>query len=217
MQTEKNHSNPESEKMTISQHLQELILNKAMGKEVNADPYLIELLDIYMSDKNSSTMREFVTTFIAGCEPIPHKLGRDAVDPRTGIEKECKPKNYNGKDSQRGEGCFNDYTRKRYNQDLEDNLSIISSLFVDNKCAFVLEYSFDAIKDKLDKQIREKCEEKGHPYVRSASWAYDSYINHDSLKFHYIDSELIQSNPKCMVKPMRDAILANAILLEGND
>lgn len=202
--------------MAISKHLKGIILNKALGKEIEADPHLIELLNIYMSDKNSSTMREFVTTFLAGCEPLPDKLGRDAVDPRTGIEKECKPKNYNGKDSQRGEGCFNDYTRKRYNQDLEDNLSIISSLFVNNKCAFVLEYSFDAIKEKLDKQIREKCEVNGHPYVRSASWAYDSYINHDSLEFHYLDSKLIQSNPKCMVKPMRDAILANSILFEDN-
>lgn len=198
--------------MPISPRLQQIILNKATGRHVECDEYLLELLDIYMNDKNSSTMRELITTILAGYQDIPGKLGRDAVDPATGKEKECKPKNYNGTSPQRGEGCFNDYTRKRFNQDLNDDLDIVGSLFVNGKCAFVVEYNIDAIKDKLDKQIHDKCELKGNSYVRSASWSYDSYINHDSFKLHYIDRAVIEENPKCMVKPFRNAILAHAVI-----
>lgn len=198
--------------MPISPRLQQIILDKATGRHVECDEYLLELLDIYMNDKNSSTMRELITTILAGYQDIPGKLGRDAVDPATGKEKECKPKNYNGTSPQRGEGCFNDYTRKRFNQDLNDDLDIVGSLFVNGKCAFVAEYNISAIKDKLDKQIHDKCEVKGNSYVRSASWSYDSYINHDSFKIHYIDRSVIEENPKCMVKPFRNAILAHAVM-----
>jgi hypothetical protein len=198
--------------MTISPQLQQVILDKALGKDVNADPLLLQLLDIYMNDKNSSTMRELITVLLAGYESIPGKLGRDALDTRTNKEKECKPKNFNGTSPQRGEGCFNDYTRKRFEQDLTDSLDIVGSLFVDGQCAFVVEYSIDAIKDKLEKQVHDKCEVKSNAYVRSASWAYDSYINHDSFKMHYINEDLINNNPNCMVKPFRTAILAHAAL-----
>lgn len=200
--------------MTISKQLQQVILDYATGKQINVDPLLLELLQIYMNDKNSSTMRELVTVILAGYEPIPGKLGRDAVDPVTKKEKECKPKNFNGTSPQRGEGCFNDYTRNRFNKDIEDNLDIVSSLFINDKCAFVAEYSIDAVKDKLDKQIHEKCEVKQNSYVRSASWAYDSWVNHDSVKIHYIDMDLIVNNPKAMVKPFREAILATYALQE---
>lgn len=203
--------------MTISPQLQQVILDKALGKDVQADPLLLELLDIYMNDKNSSTMRELITVLLAGYESIPGKLGRDALDTRTNKEKECKPKNYNGTSAQRGAGCFNDYTRKRFQQDLTDSLDIVGSLFVNNQCAFVVEYNIDAIKDKLEQQVHEKCEVKSNAYVRSASWAYDSYINHDSFKIHFIDQDLILSNPKCMVKPFRDALLAHAALNEITD
>jgi len=199
--------------MTISKQLQQVILDYATGKQINVDPLLLELLQIYMNDKNSSTMRELVTVILAGYDPIPGKLGRDAIDPVTKKEKECKPKNYSGT-AQRGEGCFNDYTRDRFNKDVNENLDIVSSLFIDDKCAFVAEYSIDAVKDKLDKQIHEKCEVKQNSYVRSASWAYDSWVNHDSVKIHYIDMDLIINNPKAMVKPFREAILATYAIQE---
>ena len=203
--------------MTISPELQKVILDKALGEDVDADPLLLELLDIYMNDKNSSTIRELITVLIAGYQPIPGKLDRDALDTITQKEKECKPKNFNGKTPQRGAACFNDYTRKRFNQDLEDDLDIVGSLFVDGQCAFVIEYNMDSVKDKLDKQIHEKCEVKSNSYVRSASWAYDSYVDHESLKIHYINQDLIMNNPKCMVKDFRNAILAHAVLDELTD
>lgn len=198
--------------MTISKYLQQIIVDKATGGDVECDEHLLELLDIYMNDKNSSTMRELITTILAGYDPIPGKMGRDAIDTQTGKEKECKPKNFNGTSPQRGEGCFNDYTRKRFIQDLNDDLDIVGSLFVNGKCAFVIEYNISAIKDKLDKQIHDKCEVNNNSYVRSASWSYDSYINHDSFIMHYIDKSVIEENPKCMVKPFRNAILAHAVL-----
>lgn len=191
----------------ISEKLKNVIVDKATGKQVNLDPLTEELLNIYFEDVNSSTIREYVTTILAGYEPSPGKRGRDAIDPVSGKEKECKPKNWNKEKATNGGGCFNDYTRKRFIKDIKEKLDIVTSLFVNNKCAYVIEFDISAIKDKLDIQIKKKCEDGGNSYVRSAHWAYDSYIDHDSLKIHYIDKNLIEENPKCMCKPFKNKLL----------
>lgn len=195
----------------ISEELKNVILDKATGKKVQLDPLMEELLDIYFGDVNSSTVREYVTTIIAGYEPLPGKLGRDAIDPVSNKEKECKPKNWsNKKKPSNGSGCFNDYTRKRFNKDIKENLDIVSSFFIDGECVYVLEYNISAIADKLDVQIKKKCEDQGNSYVRSAAWTYSSFINHDSLKFHYLNKSLIEKNPKCMCKPFKDMLLTKS-------
>ena len=66
------------------------------------------------------------------------KLGRDAIHPATNVEK-VKPKNYTGKTTN-GSGCFNDYTRARYNKDTAVNLHIIHGLFVGGILQYVRIY-----------------------------------------------------------------------------
>lgn len=191
----------------ISDTLKKIIVGRAIGETIKIDPIADELLNIYMNDVNSSTLRELITIYLSNCEPLPGKLGRDCIDPKTGEQKEIKPKNYYGKKSHDGVGCFNDYTRKRFEKDLSDNLQIISSLFINGKVAYIIEFSIHALKNRLDKQIYEKCESiKKNDYVRSAYWTYKDWMNHPSLKLHYRDNDLIKNNPKAMTKNLFDVI-----------
>jgi stalled ribosome alternative rescue factor ArfA len=182
----------------VSENLKKILLDRATGKQVALDPLLKEVLDLYMTDLNSSSLREYITTWIAGYEPISGKLGRDACDPKTNKPKEIKPKSYTGKQKTNGGGCFNDYTRKRLEKDINDNLDIVHSLFIRERVVYVVEFSIEAVKEKLEKQIIEKCEKQKNSYVRSASWSYLDWYNHPSLKVHYMDRELISSFPDCM-------------------
>jgi len=114
----------------FSTKLLKLAVDRSLGKPTkNQGELFEELYNEYMSDPNSSSLREQITAAVAGCKTIPGKLGRDAID-INGIEKEIKPKNYTGKRTNGG-GCFNDYTRNRYEKDVSVNLPIISSLFAE--------------------------------------------------------------------------------------
>lgn len=183
----------------LSDEMLNILVDKSLGKKTKQlDPLLEELIQFSMNDPNSSQLREAITAKVAGCISIPGKKGRDALDEKTGREKEIKPKNYTGK-ATNGGGCFNDYTRARLEKDKQYGLEIIHSLFVDGRVVYVLEFDFDAIAEKLERQIIEKCEVHGNDYVRTASWYYTDWINHPSLKIHYIDFDLIDST-KCVNK-----------------
>ena len=145
-----------------------------------------------MADANSSSLREQITAAVAGCKSIPGKLGRDAIDVN-GHEKEVKPKNFTGKRTNGG-GCFNDYTRKRYEKDLCVNLPIISSLFAEGMLIYVVEFKFECIANRLDEQIVRVCEREGNRYVRSCSWTYSNWIDNPDLIVHYINKDLLKEH-----------------------
>ena len=177
----------------FSTNLLKLACDRALGKTTkNQGELFEELYKEYMSDPNSSSLREQITAAVAGCKTIPGKLGRDAID-INGIEKEIKPKNYSGKRTNGG-GCFNDYTRKRYERDLNVNLPIISSLFAEGMLIYVVEFKFDAIAIRLDGQITRICESEGNRYVRSCSWSYANWIDDPDLVVHYINKDLLKEH-----------------------
>lgn len=177
----------------MTNELLKILCDRAQGKTIQKlDPLFEELIVLSMGDLNSSILREYITAAISGHKSLFGKLGRDCID-EMGEEKEIKPKVFT-KDPTNGSGCFNDYTRNRYNKDKEINLKIIHSLFVKDRLQYIVEFSFDAIADELDEQIHEKCEINKHPYVRSARWNYKNWITHDSLKFYYFDKEQIEKN-----------------------
>ncbi|AIX14867.1 hypothetical protein Syn7803C102_36 [Synechococcus phage ACG-2014d] len=170
-----------------------LCVDRALGCPIVGQGDLFEeLYNLYMNDSNSSTLREHITAEVAGCDAIPGKLGRDAKDKNTGQEKEVKPKNYTGKTTN-GSGCFNDYTRARFVKDRDANLPIIQSFFIDGVLAYVIEFEFEAIADRLDQQVTRICEEQGNRYVRSCSWSYADYITHKSLKVHHLNRQLLDA------------------------
>lgn len=178
----------------FSQKLLKLSVDRALGHPTETrDELFEELYEIYINDSNSSTLREHITAEVAGCDPIPGKLGRDAKHKLTLEEKEVKPKNYTGK-ATNGGGCFNDYTRARYNKDLAANLPIIASLFVNGRLVYAVEFKFEDVAAVLDAQITEKCETQSNRYVRSASWTYQDWIDSPNLTIHHLDKEFLQQN-----------------------
>ena len=177
----------------FSTKLLKLAVDRALGKPSEDQGELFEeLYREYMNDSNSSSLREQITAAVAGCKTIPGKLGRDAID-IDGREKEIKPKNYTGKRTNGG-GCFNDYTRKRWERDCSVNLPIISSLFAKGMLIYVVEFTFDTIADRLDEQITRICEEQRNRYVRSCSWTYSNWIDYPMLKVHYINKDLLKEH-----------------------
>ena len=177
----------------FSTKLLKLAVDRSLGKPTKDQGELFEeLYKEYMSDPNSSSLREQITAAVAGCKTIPGKLGRDAID-IDGREKEIKPKNYTGKRTNGG-GCFNDYTRKRWERDCSVNLPIISSLFAKGMLIYVVEFTFDTIADRLDEQITRICEEQRNRYVRSCSWTYSNWIDYPMLKVHYINKDLLKEH-----------------------
>ena len=177
----------------FSTKLLKLAVDRSLGKPTKDQGEMFEeLYSEYMSDANSSSLREQITAAVAGCKSIPGKLGRDAID-IDGNEKEIKPKNYTGKRTNGG-GCFNDYTRKRYEKDLYVNLPIIASLFAEGMLIYVVEFKFESIANRLDEQIIRVCEREGNRYVRSCSWTYSNWIDNPDLVVHYINKDLLKEH-----------------------
>ena len=178
----------------FSTKLLKLAVDRSLGKPTEDQGELFEeLYREYMADANSSSLREQITAAVAGCKSLPGKLGRDAID-INGKQKEIKPKNWNGKKRTDGSGCFNDYTRKRWEKDCSVNLPIISSLFAEGMLIYVVEFTFDTIADRLNEQIVRICEEQGNRYVRSCSWTYRNWIDYPMLKVHYINKDLLEEH-----------------------
>jgi hypothetical protein len=178
----------------FSTKLLKLAVDRSLGKPTDDQGELFEeLYREYMADANSSSLREQITAAVAGCKSLPGKLGRDAID-INGREKEIKPKNWNGKKRTDGGGCFNDYTRKRYEKDCNVNLPIIASLFAKGMLIYVVEFRFEAIAARLDEQIVRICEGEGNRYVRSCSWTYNNWIDNPDLVVHYINKDLLKEH-----------------------
>ena len=177
----------------FSTKLLKLAVDRSLGKPTDDQGELFEeLYREYMADANSSSLREQITAAVAGCKSLTGKLGRDAID-INGREKEIKPKNFTGKRTNGG-GCFNDYTRKRYEKDLCVNLPIISSLFAEGMLIYVVEFKFESIASRLNDQIVRICEEQRNRYVRSCSWTYSNWIDNPDLVVHYINKDLLKEH-----------------------
>jgi len=177
----------------FSTKLLKLAVDRSLGKPTDDQGELFEeLYSEYMSDANSSSLREQITAAVAGCKSLPGKLGRDAID-INGVEKEIKPKNYTTQ-RHNGGGCFNDYTRKRYEKDCNVNLPIIASLFAKGMLIYVVEFKFESIAQRLNDQILRICEEQGNRYVRSCSWSYANWIDDPDLVVHYINKDLLKEH-----------------------
>jgi len=100
---------------------------------------LVDLLTMYINDKNSSTIREFITVTLAGYEHKQGKIGyngfrQDAIIPGRTIKCEAKPKNIDTEEFEKftkgerktspaklnGGGNFTDYTPNRLEKDKKE-------------------------------------------------------------------------------------------------
>jgi len=157
-----------------------------------------ELLKMYVNDRNSSTLREIVTTKIAGAMDISGKRGYDAED-ENGVCIEIKPRNCTT-DSKKikklnGSGNFSDFTWSRYNKMVNDNPFMVISGFVDGMLIYVIKFRFnDSIKFKsrlnstLSKQLPNG--DISTKYVRSVEFNYQDYITSNSCEKIWITQDL---------------------------
>jgi hypothetical protein len=188
--------------------LAELLLSKSKD---NLIACLNDLLTTYINDKNSSSLREFVTVSIAGYTHNPNKLGYNGYKHSSEIGAkpincEAKPKNiqtegYENKKTKpklNGEGGFNDYTVKRLEKDMEENVNLLCSGFIDGQLQYIIEFPFSAVYERLKIALQKLV----GPYLRSATFNFSHYKHCKELKIIYCNKEIIQTNKKYFSKEL---------------
>ncbi len=191
---------------------------------------LVDLLTMYINDKNSSTIREFITVTLAGYTHKEGKIGyngfkQDVFIPGEIIKCEAKPKNINTEDFEKykrgerntkpaklnGGGNFTDYTPARLERDKkEKNLNMLVSGFIDGRLIYILEFPFnspDFIKNLENKIKRWQEKLKGSKtvkgqFLRSVDFDYRDYIHDPNLKIVYV-------LPKSELEKYKDFISKN--------
>ncbi|MEO0116712.1 MAG: hypothetical protein ABIK97_04105 [candidate division WOR-3 bacterium] len=178
---------------------------------------LVDLLTMYINDKNSSTIREFITVTLAGYQRKEGKIGyngfkQDTFVPGRTIRCEAKPKNVNSEEFEKykrgerrtppakldGGGNFTDYTPERLEKDKrEKDLNMLVSGLVDGKLIYIIEFPFstpDFVRN-LEKKLKKWQEKlkgsksiKGQ-FLRSADFDYKDYTNCPDLKVVYLLSK----------------------------
>lgn len=186
---------------------------------------LVDLLTMYINDKNSSTIREFITVTLAGYEHKEGKIGyngfkQDAFISGKTLKCEAKPKNYDTEEFEKykrgerktspaklnGAGNFTDYTPARLEKDKhEKDLSMLISGFVDGRLIYILEFPFASsdFVNNLEKKIRKwQWKLKGSrsakgQFLRSADFDYNDFIKCPTLKIVYLlnKEELVKYKP----------------------
>ena len=92
-------------------------------------------------------------------------------------------------------------------KDVQEDVDIVHSLFIKERLVYIVEFNITAIKSKLEEQIVKKCETQQNAYVRCAYWTYLDWRSHPSLKIHYVDKNLLSSNPDCVNKSLHKILV----------
>lgn len=175
---------------------------------------LVDLLTMYINDKNSSTIREFISVTLAGYIHKEGKIGyngfkQDTFIPGKTIKCEAKPKNVNTYEFEKyrrgerktkpaklnGGGNFTDYTPARLERDKQEKgLNLLVSGFVDGKLIYILEFPFNSpdfirnLEMKIQKwqdKLKGSKSVKGQ-FLRSADFDYKDFIKSPHLKIIYL-------------------------------
>ena len=168
-----------------------------------------DILTMYINDRNSSTLREYLTVTIAGYEHSENKIGfngfrQNSIIGGKPIACEAKPKNFNTEDllafkkgktktsptKLNGGGNFTDYTFARLLKDKTENPNLLVSGFIDGKLVYILEFPFDikSFISKLQEQLRKRFKngkDRLGQFLRSANFDYRDYIKSHKLKVIY--------------------------------
>lgn len=175
---------------------------------------LVDLLTMYVNDKNSSTIREFITVTFAGYEHKEEKIGyngfkQDAFISGKTLKCEAKPKNFDTEELEKhkrgerktspaklnGGGNFTDYTPARLQKDTQEkDLNMLVSGFVDGKLVYIIEFPFTSsgfVKNleikirKWQRKLKGSKSTKGQ-FLRSADFDYKDFIESPNLKIDYL-------------------------------
>ena len=172
------------------------IHNNLMGKSrPNLVAILLDLLNTYFNDLNSSTMRELVVALVAGYEPNEEKLGYNGLRQNTLTGKvdycEIKPRNVHRKSTAKnpakldGGGNFTDYSWGKFERHQEENPNMLTAGFVDGQLIYILEFSFNepSFTSRLEEQLERRFPngDISGQYLRSASFTFAHYKDAESL------------------------------------
>jgi hypothetical protein len=146
----------------------------------------------YMSDQNSSTIRERTTLHFLNYQVFETKHGPDGFCPQTGRHKEVKPI-YVGDSKKKvgNSGNFNDMTLDLLEEKV--NMDVICSLFYNFRFVYVVEFPFTDIYDRIKSTIVNK--PLGKRVV--CSFGYKDYDT-DNISIHYYNEKLAE---ECLSKP----------------
>ncbi len=171
------------------------------------------LVTIYINDKNSSLLREYITVSLAGYTPTNTKIGYNGFKQSTQIGGkviacEAKPQNLNTEDNSKrknprrliGGGNFTDYTYKRLSKDKKENPNMLISGFVDGELIYVLEFFFDcpSFIRRLKIQLKKRFPNGDKPgeFLRSANFTFEHYKNCKELKIIYLEKDKLEKHKK---------------------
>lgn len=164
---------------------------------------LSDLLTLYINDRNSSTIREYLTVLLAGYKHRDTKIGYNGYKTEAGCTVDCevKPKNIRQQDfldyeqgrrsskptKLSGAGNFTDYTWQRFDRDKKSSPQILASGFIDGRLLYILEFPFGApdFLAAIERQLKRhfpKGDVRGI-YLRSASFSYKDYMGQAVLRY----------------------------------
>lgn len=149
---------------------------------------LVNIIDRYANDVNSSALREDFTLIKTGYSPSHKKLGYNGKTPN-GRPCDVKPINVRSGSGNKlnGGGNFTDFTYERLERYLKDNVLMLVSGFVDGCIVYILEFSFSYLEKEIRRQLDkffQKSRRAGE-YLRSASFSFKHYKDSPDLRLVY--------------------------------
>ncbi len=185
----------------LSKDIIDCVVNYLIGDRsiYNSQSELFKNLFVaYLSDKNSSTLREAATLEICKCEKLDFKHGADGKDPVTGKLVEVKPtyahKDKKGKQNLLGGGgTFNDIHFEKVQSCLD--WDIVCSGFAEDKLIYIIRFPFSYLAPRLNEFIQNKIESnkkktEGQTQGRfSTVFSFKHYIDCPELQIVYFNEE----------------------------
>jgi len=165
---------------------------------------LLDLLTMYMNDRNSSTLRETITVSLSGYTLHEKKLGfngyRQSAPDKQKEYCEAKPVNVRFDEESKkykrllqGGGNFSDYTFERLEKDLQFNPRMLVSGFADGKLLYILSFPFSCLEQSLRAQLTKQFpngKRSTNTFLRSANFSYKDYKDCSQLKLIYVSADI---------------------------
>lgn len=175
-------------KTLLSDENIDLAIQYALGDDSaldNLDEGYRNLFLTYLSDSNSSTLREAMVLRMLKYISYPEKHGMDGYCPSTGKQKEVKPKFIvEGQKIGATSGNFNDMTNELL--DKKDGCDVICAGFHEGRFMYVIEIPYAVIKPKLKTKVDNA--KIGKRVV--CDFGYKNY-DHNDLQVRYLNESLI--------------------------
>ena len=154
--------------------------------------HFMELLDKYLNDKNSSTLRQDVMCSVAGLVSSTEKLGYDGV----GGANEMKPKNVQTTNPKAkkldGVGNYTDMTFKRHHSFCDQDAQIHIGGFVDGKHVFQITVPYREMRVHFEDQLKRRLPNGDQPtqYLRSMSFSLAQIKKCNNVLLTYLTQDL---------------------------